>query len=137
MRTNTRHFKTVRLASLGFIFIVLIIIYKTFNPQDFILFPKCPFFTVTGLQCPGCGSQRAIHYLLNLQFGKALNANPLMVLSIPYILALFALGHTYHLSPTLLKWRNRLNSKRVILSLLALIVLYTILRNIPNIPLHA
>lgn len=49
-------------------------------------FPKCPFKAVTGLDCPGCGSQRAIHQLLNFNLIAAFKYNPLLLLSIPYIL---------------------------------------------------
>lgn len=37
-------------------------------------------------KCPGCGSQRAIHQLLNGHLIKALQHNALAVITIPYIL---------------------------------------------------
>lgn len=70
------------------IFIVLIIIYGKLNPESSKLFPKCPFRVLTGYECPGCGSQRAVHYLLNLEIKNAIQANALLVFSIPYILLL-------------------------------------------------
>ena len=42
-------------------------------------FPKCLFFSLTGLQCPGCGSQRALHSLLHLDLVAALRYNAYMV----------------------------------------------------------
>ncbi|WP_394331100.1 DUF2752 domain-containing protein [Flammeovirga pacifica] len=65
---------------------LLIIIYRRFNPLAYDFFPKCPFKAVTGLDCPGCGSQRAIHQLLNFNLIAAFKYNPLLLLSIPYIL---------------------------------------------------
>lgn len=41
---------------------------------------------MTGLDCPGCGSQRAIHHLLHLDLKAAFLSNPLLVLAIPYLL---------------------------------------------------
>lgn len=38
--------------------------------------PKCLFHTLTGLDCPGCGSQRAIHAALNGRFSQAWQFNP-------------------------------------------------------------
>lgn len=38
----------------------------------------CPFRTVTGLLCPGCGSGRALHHLLHGEVGLALAHNPLV-----------------------------------------------------------
>ncbi|MCB0611045.1 MAG: DUF2752 domain-containing protein [Lewinella sp.] len=72
----------------------LVWVYSSFNPSASGLFPKCPFRSLTGWQCPGCGSQRAVHYLLNGRIGPAFRANPLMVLSIPYL----ALGFSIRLS---------------------------------------
>ncbi len=75
------------------LFIILLIIilgavYSVFDPLKSSYFPSCPFKSVTGLDCPGCGSQRAIHELLHLNFKKAFEYNALLVLSIPYLLLL-------------------------------------------------
>lgn len=64
---------------------VLFLFYSC-DPATDPFFPLCPFRAATGLECPGCGSQRAIHSLLHLQPGDALGYNPLMVLALPYIL---------------------------------------------------
>ena len=69
--------------------ILLVIIYSKFNPENTSFYPKCPFRMLTGYECPGCGSQRAIHYLLNLKISSAIHANALLVFSIPYVLLLF------------------------------------------------
>lgn len=60
-------------------------IFYTFDPETQLLFPKCPFLLATGYECPGCGSQRAVHSLLHLNIGAALKYNAFMVLAIPYI----------------------------------------------------
>lgn len=67
-----------------------VFLYYTFDPGTSVLSPKCPFHMLTGLDCPGCGSQRAIHSMLNGDFEAALRYNALLVLAIPY-LALYAL----------------------------------------------
>lgn len=66
------------------IFLLMLFLY---NPQHSIFFPKCPFYLLTGWQCPGCGSQRAIHCLLHFDLVQAFNYNALMVISIPYMIA--------------------------------------------------
>jgi hypothetical protein len=48
-------------------------------------FPKCPFRSLTGLQCPGCGSTRAFHQLLHLHPIAAFKLNPLVMLTLPFI----------------------------------------------------
>lgn len=57
-----------------------------FDPEDVALFPKCPFLLTTGYECPGCGSQRAIHDVLHLDFKGAFSQNALILFLIPYIL---------------------------------------------------
>jgi hypothetical protein len=64
-----------------------------FNPTKVDFFPKCPFRTLTGLQCPGCGSTRAFYQLLHLQPIAAFKLNPLMILTLPFIVYGF-LGFT-------------------------------------------
>ena len=56
-------------------------------------FPQCPFRTLTGFQCPGCGSTRAFYQLLHLHPIEAFKLNPLMVLTLPFIVYGF-LGFT-------------------------------------------
>ncbi|MDD3624593.1 MAG: DUF2752 domain-containing protein [Proteiniphilum sp.] len=65
---------------------VVLFLFYWFDPATDPFFPLCLFRSATGLECPGCGSQRAIHSLLHLRFGDALAYNALMVLALPYIL---------------------------------------------------
>ena len=88
-----------------------------FNPEEGGLFPKCPFYVLTGLQCPGCGTTRAIHCLLHFEFLKAWQYNPLMVASIPLLIGLL-------LSPKLC--RNVVVSYTI----LGVVITYWIVRNI-------
>jgi hypothetical protein len=46
--------------------------------------PPCPFYYFTGLFCPGCGSLRSIHNLLQGDLARAFGFNPLLVLLVPY-----------------------------------------------------
>ena len=64
--------------------VTLIVIYGLVNPES-RFFPKCMFLVVTGWQCPGCGSQRAIHALLNGDVGAAWGYNALLVSFIPLV----------------------------------------------------
>ena len=70
----------VGIAGLTFLYFV--------NPADISGFPRCPFLVLTGYQCPGCGTLRGIHSLLNLRFHEAWNYNPAMVVAIPVIAGL-------------------------------------------------
>jgi len=56
------------------------------NPTTTGFFPVCPFRVLTGLQCPGCGSTRACYQLMHLHPIAAFKLNPLMMLTLPFIL---------------------------------------------------
>lgn len=47
--------------------------------------PPCPFHALTGLDCPGCGSLRALHSLLHLRGIQALSFNPLTCICLPFL----------------------------------------------------
>lgn len=112
------------------VLIVLIYLYKTFNPADNIFFPKCPFRTLTGYKCPGCGSQRAIHSLLNLNITSAFKENLLLVISIPYLLIGFVFNTKKVKNDKIVLWRKLLYGTNAIKIILVLIILFWILRNI-------
>jgi len=108
----------------------LVLIYKYFNPIDHAIFPQCPIKHFTGLDCPGCGSQRAIHYLLNGQLRTSFYQNPLLFFLAPYLLLGFYLELIPRPTQRELKLRKIIYSYRAIQILFAVIILFTILRNI-------
>ena len=61
----------------------------------------CPFYTLTGLYCPGCGGQRAVKALLGGKLLASLHDHPL-------VLPLFLYGAIYLVSQGL----NRLTKGR-------------------------
>ena len=61
-------------------------LYFFFDPGVQRFFPRCPFRLLTGLNCPGCGSQRAVHALLHGNFALAADHNLLLVGSLPFLL---------------------------------------------------
>jgi hypothetical protein len=103
-------------------------VYGHYDPAK-LLFPKCPFFLVTGFECPGCGSQRAIHQILHGNISKAFFYNPLMVLFIPYMLTGW-LFEVIPVSKNVLKWRKRLFGIKAIYIILSLIIIFWFVRNI-------
>src|SRR5690606_17441511 len=62
-------------------------IYRTFNPAEHFFLPR-PIKHTTGLECPTCASQRALHELLNGHIEEAFRLNPLIFLLTPYCLLL-------------------------------------------------
>jgi len=114
----------------GFFFI-----YKYNNPSNNSLFVPCPIEYTTGYHCPGCGSQRAIHQLLNFNIMGALRLNSFMVLSLPIII--YGLGIT--IWNFIFETRYRFNlfySKVFIYGYFGLAVIYWVLRNLPYYPFN-
>jgi hypothetical protein len=56
-----------------------------FQPGRTGIFPACPFHTLTGLNCPGCGTTRGLHELLHGNLIGAFELNPLMTLTLPLL----------------------------------------------------
>ncbi len=98
------------------------------------LFWGCPFHKLTGLYCPGCGGQRALHALLHGRVLEALSLNAFAVLVVAplgaYAYAAYAL-RAMSIAPG-----PRLDLGARWLTLLAvLMILFGILRNLPFGPL--
>ncbi len=53
------------------------------DPNEAGHYPSCPLLTLTGLQCPGCGTLRAVHALAHGDLVEALDLNVLAVLLLP------------------------------------------------------
>ena len=118
--------KKVGIAAIAVAAFFAIYVYARFDPEK-TFFPRCPFYWASGLKCPGCGSQRALHQLLHLDFAAAFRYNACLVLSIPFLVFLivadflrFRLPKLYFVSRNpILSW-----------TILALILLWWVLRNI-------
>ena len=126
----------MKLKHIGMLLLVIILVFLYFfvNPNKVNYLPKCPLYVSTGIYCPGCGSQRATHNLLNFNFLGVLNQNVL------YIFGLLIIG--YHL---LISGINYIFSKTIYnyiyhpktpIVLLIIIVVFWILRNIPYYPFN-
>lgn len=103
------------------------LIYFFFDPVSSGLFPRCPFLVLTGLKCPGCGSQRAVHALLHLDIVSAVRYNALLVVSLPVVAVLAYAEYQRERKPELYM---RVNNRTVIMVCFAVIVAWWMARNI-------
>lgn len=102
--------------------------YFFLNPyEQEYFFISCPFYKITGYQCPGCGSQRAFHELLHFHFFEALKQNALFLVAIPYFLVVF---YTSFNKEKYQKLRQLLLGDKALLILLIFIILFGIIRNL-------
>jgi hypothetical protein len=61
-----------------------------FPPTQYSFYPRCPFFAATHLLCPGCGSTRALYWLLHGNMRAAWHYNALFTLLGPVVLGWLA-----------------------------------------------
>ena|SRR5258708_6839940 len=59
------------------------ILYR-FDPATVHFYPRCAFHELTGLQCPGCGTTRALHHLLHGDFAGAFRLNAMLFVVVPF-----------------------------------------------------
>ena len=98
------------------------------------MFPTCPFLSLTGCYCPGCGTLRSLHVLLRGDVISAIGYNVLAVLSLPFIAYSYGRGAMRALG---LRAPNPVFVQPYLIwALLAAIVAYWMLRNLPLAPLN-
>ena len=107
--------------------VAMLSVYFYFDPNDSVFFPRCVVKQLTGYDCPGCGSQRAIHALLHGDIVTAWRYNALMLLLLPLSLMLAVAELYQQRFPRLY---NILYSRWSILGILAVIIVWTIGRYI-------
>lgn len=73
----------IRFIILGAAVISISLLYFFEDARFRNFFPRCPFYMMTGLFCPGCGAQRAFSSLLHLDIASAVRYNILAVAMIP------------------------------------------------------
>jgi hypothetical protein len=103
-----------------------------FEPGKTGFFPICPFRAVTGFTCPGCGSTRGLHRLLHGDVVAAFEFNPLLILSLPFLLYALLRYTNAAIRGKPLKG-NQLNAKYIWL-LFGVIMFFWIYRNTPFYP---
>jgi hypothetical protein len=99
------------------------------TPGHASFLPPCPLHALTGFFCPGCGSTRALYYLVHGHPVKALAENALAMLLLPFVL--YDLGAT--LTRQWVSLTSRLRPWHV-WTLLAVVILFGVLRNVPLAP---
>lgn len=108
--------------------VFLLCIYGRFDPEDPEIgkyFPKCLLNTLTGLQCPSCGVQRAAHSLMHGDIYGALSQNWFLLFSLGYLFSLAITRYFPFQSPL----RQFLWGKRGCFLYIALYFAWFIIRN--------
>ncbi|MDE6267438.1 MAG: DUF2752 domain-containing protein [Muribaculaceae bacterium] len=107
--------------------VILITLYYIFDPSEAGFFPPCPSKLLTGYDCPGCGTQRAIHAFLHGDLGGVIHYNAMLVVGVPLVVAIFASNMLRQKYP---RFHKFMNSNYVIAFAAVITVAWTIYRNI-------
>jgi hypothetical protein len=114
--------------------IAIVFVYYYINPSEVDFLPKCVLYTTTGFYCPGCGSQRATHHLLNFNILGVLQQN------LFYFVVLLIVGYHLIISSINLFFKkhfyNYLYHPKTPVIFLIFLILFWILRNIPFYPFN-
>ncbi len=95
----------------------------------------CPFYTMTGLYCPGCGSGRAATAMVHLDFATAFRQNAMFViLIIPCAYYCLKQYVKFVFRKDIIPWKDL--PKRGYQVIVIVFVLFWILRNIPFFPFN-
>lgn len=90
--------------------------------------PLCIVYHLTGLYCPGCGAIRAVHSVLAGDLLLALRSNALITIALPLVALAFVVWTVRRVRGLA---TDLLPSTRTAYVLLALIAVFTVLRNLP------
>jgi hypothetical protein len=111
----------------------LAVVLYLFNPTAHAFYPRCLLYQATGIQCPGCGGLRATHALLHGDIAAAFRFNPLLFVLAPLLLYLAAREVAHYIFKQ--EWPTPFRKPWTAWALFAVIILYSILRNLPFPPL--
>ena len=107
------------------------IILYNLNPTQYWFMPQCPFKQITGLSCPGCGIQRAIHALMHGEIKDAIHYNLFLLYSGPYA-ASFLLVWLMPENVFRYKIKDIIENKHVVNFYILSFLLWLVIRNILN-----
>jgi len=115
------------------IFIIVLggVVLYNLNPTQYWFMPKCPFKLITGLSCPGCGIQRAIHALMHGEIKEAIQYNYFLLYSGPYA-ASFLLVWLMPQNSFRDKLKSMIENKHVVNFYIVTFSMWLVIRNIFN-----
>ncbi|MBK8500480.1 MAG: DUF2752 domain-containing protein [Flavobacteriales bacterium] len=107
---------------IGLLAISFLVVLWYYDPEQSLPYLPCPFHWLTGLYCPGCGSQRALHDLLHGRLGDAFGHNAALICAGPLLGLQWGIG----------RWRGRPlgHDNRVVFAWAAALLAWGVLRNL-------
>ena len=102
------------------------------DPSDGGVFLPCPFRTLTGWWCPGCGLTRATHHLLRGDVVQALRFNLFVLVILAALTATWAVWFVAATGRSVA--RVLAPPTWVPVSAVTVLVMFAVVRNLPGVP---
>lgn len=126
----TKFNKVIISLLITFCLVLFIIFYFFFLKKHNFQIP-CPIHSLFNIYCPGCGTTRMIESLLTLNIYQAFRYNPLIFISLPFILLLSLDKYINWLKGSKSCLLYKITNK-VWYVLLVVCLIYFIIRNLPG-----
>ncbi len=107
---------------------VVAIVIAVFDPNRWGFYPGCPLHDMTGLECAGCGTLRALHALTRARWAEAFRLNPLIAVLAP--VAVILLFNEARVLAGRRAWSPPVPAGRAAAALLVALVVYVLARNL-------
>lgn len=108
---------------------LVVTVFFLFDPVRSSFYPACLFHNLTGLNCPGCGGLRALHHLTHGEILAAFHCNPLLMVLLPIVA--FLTFRWFRRGSEAFDGNSVFFRPATIGTLLAVTLVFTILRNLP------
>lgn len=116
-----RQARALYLAPLGFVGVLVAV--RTATTQNLPM-PACPVHALTGLDCPGCGTTRAVAALARFDVASAFDHNALLIFVL--VVAAAAWARAVRAKPSLFSGHPYAPRTLVVIA-----AVFTVLRNLP------
>lgn len=115
-------------AALSLIALAAVVLYR-FPPTAYSFYPLCPVHEYLHLECPGCGTTRALAALLHGNLAEAIHLNALAILlGLPAAAIYGLVAYTRALSEDEFKWPQI--PEAAVCAGAALVAVFAVLRNL-------
>lgn len=105
--------------------------YAYYRETDSTWINQCTIYKFTGLDCPGCGGQRSLHFLLHGNIVQALHYNILFIIGLPFLAYFYYIAIRVYILNQREYLKSFVFSKKFAYIFLAVLLVFFILRNIP------
>ncbi len=122
--------RTVIAIGLGAAALLVVAVLFLFDPAGSAIYPVCLFHKFTGLNCPGCGSLRAMHHLTHGEFAAAIHCNPLLIVALT--LVVLTLIHRQIGQRGLRSGASIFSRPATAWAICAVVIVFGVLRNVPG-----